>query len=125
MRRQFDLPYEEKYGFYTRTKAEEIHGKVVQVYEGSPAQRAGLTIGDQVLAVNSIKSPGKDLAAIFNHFGLNRDHRLHVFRSGRMVEIALPFDADYRTDLYMLQEKHGASDNQLRNRASWMQVELS
>ncbi len=122
-KRQFTQEIERWFGLGLK-KGENGFPEVRLVYEGSPAERAGMEVGDELVALNGLRVVEKDFSTLFNHFEPYATKQLHVFRQGSLVEVTLQFDPDYQTELYMLGELDQPSAVQLENRRSWMSVEV-
>ncbi len=62
--------------------------KVTQVWDNGAAQRASISTGDELIAVNGIKIT--DLNKQLDRFRYDRAVRIHLFRHGVLREVALP-----------------------------------
>jgi phosphoserine phosphatase RsbU/P len=68
----------------------ELPGKVGLVYPGGPAERAGLRVGDRILAVNGIPTAGAtDMPAMLRRGGPDRSIFLSMEREGRPFGVEL------------------------------------
>lgn len=118
--RMFTNDYEKIYGL--RFDLSKEHPAVVQVYEGSPAESAGISVGDELVALGGLKVIKADLALQFDHLGSTTALPLHLFRNGKLVECSLQADPMYQADFYMLAPLMHPSQDQIKNRASWMSI---
>ena len=64
------------------------HSLITAIYPGSPAEIAGLSLGDELIAVNKIKL-NNDLDACLNYFDAT-SKTLSIFRNGKLLDITLP-----------------------------------
>ncbi len=64
------------------------HLLISAIYPGSPAEMAGLSLGDELIAVNKIKL-NNDLDACLNYFDAS-SKTLSFFRNGKLLDITLP-----------------------------------
>lgn len=68
--------------------------QVREIIDGSPAARAGLTIGDEILAVGGdpVATPSELIAAIGKH-GAGSEVELALWRDGRLLRVTSMLDA--------------------------------
>ena len=64
------------------------HLLISAIYPGSPAEMAGLSLGDELIAVNKIKL-NNDLDACLNYFDAS-SKTLSFFRNGKLLQLTLP-----------------------------------
>ena len=64
------------------------HLLISAIYPGSPAEMAGLSLGDELITVNKIKL-NNDLDACLNYFDAS-SKTLSFFRNGKLLDITLP-----------------------------------
>ena len=64
------------------------HLLISAIYPGSPAEMAGLSLGDELIAVNKIKL-NNDLDACLNYFDAS-SKTLSFFKNGKLLDITLP-----------------------------------
>ncbi len=64
------------------------HLLISAIYPGSPAEMAGLSLGDELIAVNKIKL-NNDLDACLNYFDAS-SKKLSFFRNGKLLDITMP-----------------------------------
>jgi len=93
--------------------------KLQHVYSGSPAERAGLAPGDQLVAVDGLKLSSDALATLLERRATGERIQVHAFRHDELrtfdVELAAaPLDTCYLT----LSEN--ATPAMLRRRAEWL-----
>lgn len=122
-RRKFTTEFERYYGF-AAGPGEQGVPKVRQVYEGSPAERAGLRPNDELVAINGLRIVEKDINQQFLHFGITTSPEIHLFREGMLLQCTLQYDPRYETELYMLAPMDHPSEFQLANQQAWMSVAM-
>ena len=71
-----------------KTVNQSNHLIISAIYPGSPAEMAGLSLGDELIAVNKIKL-NNDLDACLNYFDAS-SKTLSFFRNGKLLDITLP-----------------------------------
>jgi predicted metalloprotease with PDZ domain len=71
-----------------KTVHQSNHLLISAIYPGSPAEMAGLSLGDELIAVNKIKL-NNDLDACLNYFDAS-SKTLSFFRNGKLLDITLP-----------------------------------
>lgn len=73
------------FGFKAKSEA----GKLVvsEVYEGRAAYGAGISAGDEIVALDGVRADEVQLKRVARDFPPGRTVRLHVFRLGRLVEV--------------------------------------
>ena len=67
--------------------------KLAIVYHGSPAHRAGMMAGDEIIAIGGLKT-GRDLEKRVSAFKPGEAASWHAFRDGRLVSGEVTFDID-------------------------------
>ena len=71
-----------------KTVHQSNHLLISAIYPGSPAEMAGLSLGDELIAVNTIKL-NNDLDACLNYFDAS-SKTLSFFRNGKLLQLTLP-----------------------------------
>ena len=71
-----------------KTVHQSNHLLISAIYPGSPAEMAGLSLGDELIAVNKIKL-NNDLDACLNYFDAT-SKTLSFFRNGKLLKLTLP-----------------------------------
>ena len=71
-----------------KTVNQANHLLISAIYPGSPADMAGLSLGDELIALNTIKL-NHDLDACLNYFDA-RSKTLSFFRNGKLLQLTLP-----------------------------------
>ena len=71
-----------------KTVHQSNHLLISAIYPGSPAEMAGLSLGDELIAVNKIKL-NNDLDACLNYFDAS-SKTLSFFRNGKLLDITMP-----------------------------------
>lgn len=63
--------------------------KVSQLDEAGVAELAGLSVGDELLAIDSIRVTKSNLEKLLKRYGQAKSFSLHVFRSGLLKELSV------------------------------------
>ena len=71
-----------------KTVHQSNHLLISAIYPGSPAEMAGFSLGDELIAVNKIKL-NNDLDACLNYFDAS-SKTLSFFRNGKLLQLTLP-----------------------------------
>ena len=71
-----------------KTVHQSNHLLISAIYPGSPADMAGLSLGDELIAVNKIKL-NHDLDSCLNYFDAS-SKTLSFFRNGKLLQLTLP-----------------------------------
>ena len=71
-----------------KTVNQSNHLLISAIYPGSPADMAGLSLGDELIALNTIKL-NHDLDSCLNYFDA-RSKTLSFFRNGKLLQLTLP-----------------------------------
>ncbi|HEX2901767.1 MAG TPA: PDZ domain-containing protein, partial [Bacteroidia bacterium] len=108
---------ERDYGFII--DEEGGRAKIKQIHEGSPAERAGLCVGDVVVAIQGHRAAANDIDALLRFLADDEDLQMHVFRNDMLELLVLEAEADYRYQVHILVENPDATEDQLRNRDAW------
>lgn len=93
-------------------------GKVSMVHDGSPAQRAGLSAGDQIIALDAIRFSG-GLEAMLADAVPGRVIALHAFRRDELYDCAITL-ADVPADTAWLELDDEAPAERAIARAAWL-----
>lgn len=93
--------------------------RIKQIHEGSPAETAGLCVGDVIVAIQGHRAPANDVEALLRFLADDEDVQVHVFRNEMLELLVLESSADYRCRTYMLVENPEATEEQFRNRNAW------
>ena len=71
-----------------KTVHQANHLLISAIYPGSPAEMAGLSLGDELIALNTIKL-NHDLDSCLNYFDAS-SKTLSFFRNGKLLQLTLP-----------------------------------
>lgn len=110
---QFSLS---RWGFQTREKT-DTNG-VLFVWEGSPAEEAGLRKDDYIMSVNDVKVDG-NLQDLLKHYEEESQIELNCISRGFVRRVVLPNDNEWRAWYPKLVVNEEASESQLANREAW------
>jgi predicted metalloprotease with PDZ domain len=92
-------------------------GKVSLVHDGSPAQRVGLSAGDQVMAVDGLRFAG--LEPLLSSSQPGRVLDVHAFRRDELYQCRVTL-AEAPPDTAWLSVDAGASAQAAAARAAWL-----
>jgi predicted metalloprotease with PDZ domain len=90
---------------------------VQSIYSGSPSDIGGLSVGDEIFAVNG-KQLNSDLDKWLFYLGSN-SIQLTIFRNGLLKEIQLKESHELFYPVYEVKTKKIVSQNQLENLKCW------
>lgn len=96
--------------------------KIKQIHEGSPAEAAGLCVGDVIVAIQGHRAPERDVEALLRYLEDDEDVQMHVFRNDMLEVVILESRQDYRYQIHMMVEHPEATPEQLRNRDAWARL---
>jgi predicted metalloprotease with PDZ domain len=96
---------------------------VKQVWENSPADHAGLSVGDECVAVNGMRVGASNFESVMLHFESVQELKLTVFRADRLETITLQRDPGFALERYMLVAQPSPTAAQIDNRIAWMRVD--
>jgi predicted metalloprotease with PDZ domain len=77
-----------------KTAAENGFVKLQQVFDGSPAQRAGLSAGDLIVAVGGLRVPAGQLDKTLTRYRAGDTVPVHVFRRDELMTLKVTLAAD-------------------------------
>jgi predicted metalloprotease with PDZ domain len=103
------------------TKASQQGLEVVQVLEESPAARAGICVGDRLLALGGFRLDEDNLDALSRHLVDQERVSLHAFRDDLMWETRIDLQPGPAKVAY-LWPLEKASVQQLERRRQWLQL---
>jgi predicted metalloprotease with PDZ domain len=106
------------FGFSFETSTE-----VKQIFEGSPAEIAGLEKGDRIVAVNGRETTNSNLELVLGFFANENEVTFSLFRQSRLHQVVLKQTADWIGVNYGFAENAAATPAQLQNRKSWMELQ--
>ncbi len=101
-----------------RTAAEGPDVKIVSVFDGGPAQAAGVSAGDLLVAIDGIRVSAKSLEARLDRMRPGQRVTLHLFRRDELLVLDLELAAP-PADTFVL-EADGANKAGARARAAWL-----
>ena len=76
-----------------KTKSDTGRVVVSEVYEGRAAYAAGVSAGDELVAVDGVRADDEQMKRVVRDFPPGRRVLLHVFRLGRLVEVPVVLGA--------------------------------
>jgi len=92
--------------------------KVANVYEGGAGHRAGLSAGDQLLALDGIRIPAAGPDSLLTRYRDSDTVELHVFRRDELMRFALKLKADDAPQVALTSEVRPVAA--VRKRAAWL-----
>jgi predicted metalloprotease with PDZ domain len=95
---------------------------VKQVWENGPASFAGLSVGDEPVAINQLRVSLGNFESVLAQFEHEQEVHLTIFRSERLQEILLRQDPNYTLERYMLVPLASPTEEQITNRKAWAEV---
>jgi len=111
---------EMRFGFVAEEQDRSV--LVKQVHEGSPAARAGLVVGDELVSLQGLRVNAGNLEALLSHFKDEPSIQVNIFRADRLEQVELVKDSGYVTPKMVLLPANKLDEAQLKNRIAWMQV---
>lgn len=110
--------WEKQFGF--KVKEENNTFKVAQIAPGSPAERSGLSVEDELVALNGVKLT-KNLADLFDyHYG--QTIQLTIFRNNHLQQIHLKANGKQFFPDVKLAKQKDPSEDQKQNFEAWAWV---
>jgi predicted metalloprotease with PDZ domain len=106
--------------FGLRTRPVQARLRVLHVIEGGPAQRAGLAVDDELVALRDLRLDGDAADSQFDHCEIGKPARVHFFRRDELMEATIvPLEAPRDTAYLTLDEE--ATPEQCARRDAWLQ----
>jgi predicted metalloprotease with PDZ domain len=94
-------------------------GRIGQVFDGGPAQAAGLSAGDQIVALDGLRAQGPRLDALLARCPLGARVEVHAFRRDALRSFAVTLER-HPPKRWSLGLKDGASPEARRLRRAWI-----
>jgi predicted metalloprotease with PDZ domain len=101
-----------------RTAAAGDGVKLTQVLDGGGAQRAGLSAGDVVIAVDGLKAGGANLDKLLTRKRKGARVKVHAFRRDELIEREVVLGSGELAASAAVAEKASAAQRRLR--AAWL-----
>ncbi|WP_345531107.1 M61 family metallopeptidase [Viridibacterium curvum] len=109
-------------GIGIRTKADGGALKLTHVIDGGSAQRAGLSAGDELVAIDGLRVTGSNLESLLLRYGVGDKLEVQFFRRDELMQTRLTFAAP-RNDEYVLIRQPKVSAAVQRLRDDWLRAE--
>ncbi len=93
-----------------------------QVFDKGPAQAAGMSAGDAVIAVEGLRTSGASLERTLASYAPGSKVELHAFRRDELMRFAVAL-APAPADTCVFAARAEANAEQLRRRAAWLHAE--
>ena len=107
-----------KAGLGMRTTREGNDCKVANVYEGGAAHRAGVSAGDILVAVESLRVSASNIESLFGRYRTGDAVTLHVFRRDELMTFGAVFAADDAPQTTLNAQSKPAAATRMR--AAWL-----
>jgi predicted metalloprotease with PDZ domain len=91
--------------------------RIIDISPGSPADMSGLTLGDEIIAVNNTMV-NKNLDKWLKYFD-GKTHCLQISRNNELINLDMPTLNRTFFQIIKIQVKKEASDKQIKARQSW------
>ncbi|MDG2152565.1 MAG: PDZ domain-containing protein [Crocinitomicaceae bacterium] len=91
--------------------------RIIDISPGSPADMSGLTLGDEIIAVNNTMV-NKNLDKWLKYFD-GKTHFLQISRNNELINLDMPTLNRTFFQIIKIQVKKEASDKQIKARQSW------
>ncbi len=109
--------------FGLEVNEKEKHSCLVEnIYPNSPALKAGLSRGDEILSINGLKVQA-NVEHLIKHLGADRELEIHYFHLGKLQRTLIS-RGNYFRYIPQLAEVHDPTERQLENRQRMKQVKL-
>ena len=95
------------------------HTFAVTVYAGSPAERAGLSPGDRVVAIDDFEFTAANQVARLRTYRAGDTVTLTLFRDDRLMRLSVKLDAAPENTAYLVVDE-AASDAAVARRTAWL-----
>jgi predicted metalloprotease with PDZ domain len=102
-----------------RERGREEFVRVMNVLEGSPADRAGLSAGDQIIAIDGERTDGRRWETVLGMRHPGETLRVALFRGARLLTVDLQIE-ERDTRPYRFEPLEQPSPEQKRARAKWL-----
>lgn len=92
-------------------------GKITSVYDSGAAQLAGLSAGDNIIAIDCLKVSGRDIDTRLKTYDINTEIKVHAFRRDELIEFNVNLLAAEKDTCYLkIIEKEEDTSIQLRKK---------
>ena len=105
-----------------RYGSDPLGAKLLNVFDGSAAQTAGLAAGDIVVAVDGLRATQESIEKLLAFHRAKSSVVMHAFRRDELMEFTVPIRQAPLDTCYLVAEET-ASDTQLLLRRGWLGVE--
>jgi len=102
---------------HIRTRASGNEVKITHVLDGGSAQRAGLSAGDVIVAVDALRVTGSNLEKLLAQHQAGDQIRLHAFRRDELLQFDVQLAAPERDTVYLVVREGRMQD---RARHAWL-----
>jgi predicted metalloprotease with PDZ domain len=106
--------------FGLRTRVVQGRVRVAQVLDGGPAQLAGLSADDEIVALRDLRVDAENAEALFDQCEIGKPARVNLFRREELLEMTIsPVEAP-RDTAYLVLDDNASADQRAR-RDAWLQ----
>ena len=102
-----------------RLAATASEAKVAAVFDGGPAQRAGIAAGDLLLALDGLRITRSNLESQIKRYPVDATLSIHAFRRDELMEFQLSLQPAAPDSCY-LQQQASADDACQQRRDAWL-----
>lgn len=104
-----------------RYGSDPLGAKLLNVFDAGPAQQAGLSAGDVIIAVDNIRATQENIEKLLaNHRG-KTDVEIHAFRRDELMRFTVPVRTAPEDTCFLLQDDNATKES-LALRAGWLGV---
>jgi len=103
-----------------RVVSDPVGACLSHVFDKGPAQNAGLSAGDVIVALNGIKMNKDTLEKTINSYSPNSEVKIHAFRRDELMEFTVRL-SEAPIDTCYLEINTSANDEQKSNCQHWLQ----
>jgi len=98
-----------------------LGAKLTHVYDNGNAQNAGLSTGDIIIAIDSIKISKTNLEKLIQSYSINDILIIHVFRRDELMEVKLKLMAS-DVDTYYIESSEEKNMDATKNKTAWLKI---
>lgn len=102
-----------------RVSADKVGAKLIQVLTGGNAERAGLSAGDVIIAVNNLQVEKANLESEIASYPVGSRITLHAFRRDELMQFDVTLQAAEKTTCYLTLDSQ-AAESTFKHRQRWL-----
>ncbi|HZS79949.1 MAG TPA: PDZ domain-containing protein [Herbaspirillum sp.] len=113
-----DAGKETRPGMGIRVMRDGNEARIANAYEGEPGQRAGLSAGDRLVALDGVRVPAAGMEGLLTRYRKNNTVELHVFRRDELMVFQVKLKNDDAPQVRLsVQDKPAAV---VKKRRAWL-----